>query len=160
MYIILILYSKKVGPLCRVKTVFPLASFWHIYKLTICPCFECCCYLSAVALVFYLEILDKRVCYRALILHVGFSHFPTDLMYISCVNSINNFMPIPTMTFPICFTGFMNLNELWDSQTCPINLLLKSLDITIRFIPIISFLAVLACENHFWLLSFLSTTKT
>ena len=57
--------SKKIEALVRsMKFVFPGVAF-YLYKSTIGPCMEYCCYVWAGAPSWYLELLDKlqkRIC--------------------------------------------------------------------------------------------------
>ena len=51
--------SKKIGALiCSMKFLSPEVAL-YLYKSTLCPCMEYCCYVWAGALSRYLELLDK-----------------------------------------------------------------------------------------------------
>ena len=57
--------SKEIGPLIRSMKFFSPKIVLYLYKSTIQPCMEYCCYVWAGAPSCYLELLDqlqKRIC--------------------------------------------------------------------------------------------------
>lgn len=52
-------YARKVSSLCIARQLFPPISILHIYKPTIRPWIEYCCYILPGASAMHLEILDE-----------------------------------------------------------------------------------------------------
>ena len=68
--------SKKIGPLIHSMEFISSEVALYLYKSTIQPCMEYCCYLWAGAASCYLELLDKLqkwIC-RAVDLSLAASH--------------------------------------------------------------------------------------
>lgn len=97
--------DRKVGSLCPARQFFLAEFILHIYKSSICLCFEKYCHIWSVILTLNLKIPIKSLKGSVMLLvltgNFDFSHILTAVMWLSTVIPINIFMAVVLISSPV-----------------------------------------------------------
>lgn len=125
------------------KTTFPMISIFNqLFMLTtqlFTPVF--------IPSLIVSKITQRRVC--NVIWHLDFTHFPNDVIRIPTVFSMNISTAVALMRSSPWYLDHMNVTVLLDWLLYVIVLLLKYLDITVRFILIDYFFRPFTSPEHY-----------